>query len=100
MKGVRYTAMAVFAGWALATFGHANAVRGAVFGFFVFAAAYGLETASKRPVREIIAGTSLASIAAFALAAVAPAIAEPAAAVGYAAAVFTAGLLILRRRYA
>jgi uncharacterized membrane protein YfcA len=100
MAVARYAVLASLAGWALAAYVHADSVSAAVFGFVLCAIACTMEMIASRPMRDMIGATSLATVAAFAIAACVPAFAEAAAAIGYAAAVFTMMLLILRRRYA
>jgi hypothetical protein len=96
----RYAAIAMVAGWLLSSYAHLDRVLASVSGFIILAIACIFELAASRPIRDLIFGTSLASVVAFAVAGCAPGWAEPAAAVGYASAVFTAGLLVYRERYA
>lgn len=96
----RYAALASIGGWALSAYLHASDETAAVLGFAMFVIACILELAASRPIRDIIGGTSLATVAAFVVAACVPASAGPAAAVGYAAAVTTMVLLVYRERYA
>jgi hypothetical protein len=96
----RYAVVACFAAWAVSTYLHADNVTAAVSGFAIFVIACLLELAASRPIRDIICGTSIASVIAFVVAACVPGFAAPAAAVGYAAAVTTMALLVFRERYA
>jgi hypothetical protein len=100
MVVARYAALASAAGWALSAYVHADNATAAVFGFAAFVIACILELAASRPLRDLICGTSLATVVAFAVAGCVPAFAGSAAAVGYAAAVTTMALLVLRERYA
>lgn len=100
MALARYAVLASFAGWLLAVYAHIESPVAAAVGFALFALVSSFELAKLRPVRDVIVGTTLATVVAFAIAGCVPAFAESAAAVGYAAAVCTTALLVYRERYA